>query len=236
MKHLVFVSGLQYSGKTSFCNKLELINDKKYFHIELDKSFDYLTFHRDVFVNIIKDKDRELYNKIRKLAKKASAETDEKVETKHDQITLFANYLFSQGKQREFQMLQSGCAIVYATRRIKSFNNGEVPLIDGVLINRFSRKVDYAALQESCNIPNLDEIQKTIVHFNLGLEESLKRYGEGKRVEKKSMICTEDTIKRYYDSQEIPSNDEFPNLEVLLIKREKDIDPCMRRILSKTEG
>jgi hypothetical protein len=226
MRSLIFVGGLQYSGKTTLCKTLNS-SDSKYKHLALDDSYEYIALHRDVFMNIIKKDNRDLFSKIKKLGKKCG------IEGKADQMTLFANYMIKENRFDEFSELHRKCTLLYTGSLLSRIEDNEVPMIDGIMVNKVSRKTTYNSLKSSITKENIDDSKKLIVYFNFGLKKSLERFKSANREEKKSMLCNEDTITSTYTSQELPVPGELPNLnEVWIINNESDINESVKHILA----
>ena len=224
MKGIIFVGGIQYSGKSSFCKKLESV-DKKFRHIAMDDAYWHLGHNREVFLNIIKKDNRDLFKKIMKLGKKCNVEGKENI------MTLFANYMIHEDRYSEFQTLHKRCALLYTGSRISNLDD-VVPLMDGLMINHISRKFTYCALKDSLNYKiDLDKLKKLIVFFDIGLEKSLLRYKSNTRQNNPHIEINEKIITETYHSQSLPSKDEFPNLDVLVINNEADIHSSIKYVL-----
>jgi hypothetical protein len=226
MKNLIFVGGLQYSGKSSFCKKLEESDAKKYKHFELDSAYNHLVFHGDVFLDLIERYLPDTHIHIKELGKKRDI-------VGPDQIALFANYMNSIGHFKEFDQLTGGCSVLYTGESITKTEN-EIALIEGVFANKSTRKLVYnllgASMDECENKIDLNSVNKLFVYFNLGPELSLERFRANPSKIKESMILSEAMIKQTCTDQEIPTSSEFPNLEVLVIENLDAVESAIKHV------
>lgn len=225
MEHLVLVGGLQHSGKSTFCKNLESAAVHTYRHFDPDDSYEYLTFHRGDMMQQLKRVDRELYDKIKVVGWKQGV-TDE-----GEMFTEFARAMIDQKELEFMNNLTSMCSLLYTCDQLKAAPQGTVPLVDCPMPKKDSRGLMYQVMRKALkdNTP-LDDVKKMMVYFDLGLEYSLDRLRTSTRQEKKSMIITEDTLRMTHQAQEIPTTGELPNLEVLLLRNQKDVDNALKTV------
>jgi len=218
MNNLVLVGGIQYSGKTRFCSDL---TKHGYEHHDLDAVGHYLENNREVFFRNIKKSNRAVYDVIRKLGRKHH------IEDKGNQIVLFANEMINRGQGDAFFEIQQETGIFYVGKLIKQ--SQKIPIIDGAFVNKVSREKVYGRLSSVLQpIYDFQEMPKLFVHFNQGLDLSIERFKNSTRLDKKR--CSEDYIRSMYAMQEIPSEDELPNLEVLVIKKPEEVPEALEKV------
>ena len=225
MESLIFVGGIQYSGKSYFARSLEASYPSRYKHIELDGLLEHLTQRREVFLGLIKRYDRDLYRQIEYAGRQLGIKGD------YDLLTLFANYMIQEGRFSEFENIQQLYVLLYASVKIRGSKKGIIPIIDGAFTNNGSRSIVYQTLRAAFGerIP-LDKLQKLFVYFNLGLDLSLERFKQSRREEKKSLRWSEDLVRRTYRGQEIPEPSELSNLEVIVINNLEELERITERL------
>jgi len=225
MKSLIFLGGLQYSGKSYFARNLESSYPSKYKHIEMDGLCEYLTKRREVFMGLIKGYDRSLYRQIKSFGRQFKIKGD------YDLLTLFANYMVQEERFDEFGKIQQLYILLYASKKMVGLNEEVTPMIDGAFTNKLSRSIMYQTLQATFGKRiSLDKLQKLFVYFNLGLNLSLERFRKYKREEIKSLKLSEDLVERTFREQEIPTPYEFPNLEVIVINNSDELERTTNRL------
>ena len=147
------------------------------------------------------------------------------------------NYDFSQLRKsnRLWTLFMQVPVMLGVADGLRNAGSNTIPIIESLFYN-FEAKIgfynackDYLKiLQETSpsDLPeiNLDEIPKTLIYFDLGLETSLKR----QRNDTKPHI-SEQKLKMFYPFQEIPINNELPNLEVYVIKSEDDLNRALKQ-------
>lgn len=217
MEEIIFVGGISYSGKSTFCRKIAEKNpDCRYF--ELDAIFQMLADNRPYFLRLIGRHDPKLYKGITKKFKRAG------ISDPHDQLTLFANMMFELGKEQEFTDLQNMCELIHLADQLKKINSNESVLIDGSLINAYSRVTVYNQLKKSVgSSADLDRLKKMIIFMDFGLEKSIERYRANPR-KPGALKWSEEFITKMYHGQELPKPNEIPNCHVLIAKDEKALD------------
>ena len=225
MDRLIFVGGIPYSGKSHFGRRLQTDYFPKYQHLETDELVEQLIHRRQIFMGIVEQYYKKVYRQIRALGDANGITGD------YDLATFFAAYMKQEGRFSEFSILLELCACRYGAEiilesDIKLPNSGLVPVIDGSFTGRSSRSIMYQELKDTLGtrLP-LDEMQKLFVYFDIGLEVSLERLKGGQRAEKKSLVgLTEGLVSQISAAQEIPTIDEFPNLEVAVIRNFDEIE------------
>jgi hypothetical protein len=228
MKNLIFVGGLQYSGKSSFCKRLEENDAKKYKHLELDSAYDHLVFHKDAFLNLIEKHFPDVHTFIKELGEAHNV-------SGVDRIDLFVGYMKKQNQFKELSNFLGRCSVLYSGECIAKTEH-EIALLDGSFVNTGSRVVVYSLLRDAMNKDkenkmDLDSVNKLFVYFNLGLKLSLERFRANPSKTKESMILSEEKIKQTYEAQELPTHSEFPNLEVLVLENPDAVEAAVEHVL-----
>jgi tRNA uridine 5-carbamoylmethylation protein Kti12 len=228
MNKLIFVGGLQLSGKTNFAHNLASKDKDKYTHTEMDGLYDDLAQNRYFFMKLIKKYHRERYKEIKNFAKQFN------ITDRSDQLTFYANYMIKTGQLKKFDVLQGMTSYLYAGELIKKMDNNIVPILDGPIVNKSTRKSIYNCLTASMG--NIDGVSKLIIYLDLGLDLSLERLKTTKRKKLASMSPpTEELIRKSYEYQELPEKDEMPNLDVLIIKNEEEIGSAIEQVANGSE-
>ncbi len=225
MENLIFVGGLQYSGKSYFATSLETSHSSTYKHIGMDDLCEHLTQRREVFMGLIKRYDKNLHKQIDNLGRELKIKGDCNL------LTLFANYMIEEGRFDEFENMQQLYVLLYASEIMKGLKKGITPIVDGAFINKFSRHVAYQTLKAAFGkkIP-LDELQKLFVYFNLGLGLSLERFKDNRREGASALRWNEALVRRTFKEQEIPKPNELPNLEVAVINNFDELGRMVNRL------
>jgi hypothetical protein len=117
----------------------------------------------------------------------------------------------------------------------------KIALVSGLFINKEERKASYDLINEwmkslSVNYHHqgaldLDAIDKAIVFFNLGLNLSFKRFKQGRPKTYSSVHSRKEMILDAYKRQQVPSQNEFPNLEIVVIKEQRDVEKAVEGII-----
>jgi len=221
---MIFVGGLQYSGKSTFCRKISEYNPR-IAYISFDDVFSRISTNGHEFISLLKDVNRDVYTNVKKLGKKCEIDDENII------LGVYARLMQEAGKFKEFEKLTQDCALLKTKKMISSFDNSKIPVVDGLFINECTRKVFYGYLRNSLkNNLNLDEMKKILIYFDLGLDVSLERFNIADRPKDQAIIWTEDMVKRAYQNQEIPTPTELPNLELMILKSQKDIDECFEHM------
>ena len=192
-------------------------------HFDLDDVGEYLLRRKNVFFNIIKKYGEKWHEELLDLGKK------HKIKSKDDLMSAYIFQLGKQDRKNEFELLHQFFSTLYVGERLKSLKRKN-PIFNGAFINPDSRDIFYQAI----GIPliekvDLDAVPKVFVYFNQGLELSLERYNQG-RAKREFLGCSEKLITSTHEKQEIPSEDEFPNLEVIIIENQAEIEGCIEQI------
>ena len=115
--------------------------------------------------------------------------------------------------------IQQQCSILYAGEKMR---DNQYAIVDGLNINKASRSYLLDNLSKSSKI-SFKDIPKIFIYFRTPKKECIKRYKDNPR-KNKALIWTKATIKSAFWDAKIPKAKEFPNLEVLVVKNQKEID------------
>ncbi len=225
MENLIFVGGLQYSGKSYFARNLEKSRPSRYKYIGVDELCEQLTQRRDVFMGLIKRYDKDLHGQIENLGRQMNVRGDCNL------LTLFANYMIEAGRFGEFEDMQQLYVLLHASEIMVGLKKGVTAVVDGAFTNKISRQVAYQTLRVAFGrkVP-IDELRKLFIYFNLGLDLSLERFRKDGREGKSALRWDEALVRRTFKEQEIPATNELPNLEVAVINNPDELEQIVNRL------
>ena len=242
MKRLIFIGGLPYSGKSSLCERLSAHEPEKYRHVEIDALFNQVAIEGDKFFKYLRRLNPKLYDRIKAESVMSGVFDPTK------QLFTFGRAMSQSGSSKKMQKLMQELTHIYAADILR---NSSCPVVDALLINRESRKISYDMLNKwICDFENrenpkdpiveaeencLDPVDKVFVYFDLGKKLSLKRLKQGRKKQFRALEITEKYITYAYDSQELPSEKEFPNLEVVVVRNSSEIDECFERLTEDSQ-
>jgi len=231
MKKLVIVGGLQYGGKSGFCRDIEEKTKGKYRRFTLDDSYTFLnTKGRGTALKLIEKTNPELHAKIVEAGWKNAVWGDA------ERFTMYARSRIEAGKRHDLDMMMNFYSMVYTTNLMIEAGDEVIPILDGVFINKVSRDLTYQTLRNLLKDHiNLDDAKKVLVYLDMGLETSLLRYNLSGRPTSQVMECTKDTIRTTHGIQELPEQDELPNLEVMILKTQEDIAATQERLVKEVQ-
>ena len=100
----------------------------------------------------------------------------------------------------------------------------KVPIIESLLHDLERRSMFFECYTEMIDIMHagidLKAAKKTLVYLDLGIEVSLQRFRNGTS---KKPLVNERVILNTYQTQQIPTSREFPNLEVIVLRNEEQV-------------
>lgn len=217
MKNLIFVGGLQYSRKSTLCKDLARLGKGRYIHIDPDTNYDYVASHEDVLKRQIKRFSPMYSDEIDALSQDFTLDRMKAVAEAH-------------GRLQDLDNVIDICATMRTADIISGIGANKSPIIESLFINRDCRSNVYNLLKEYSSGISLDDTKKLLIYFDLGLQLSLQRFIKNPTRDKSS-ITTRKLIIDSYNMQELPTNDEFPNLETLIISSEDNIGSARDYIL-----
>lgn len=230
MKDLMLVGGLPYSGKTQLCTKLAEIQPDKYRYLGLDDYYKRAEEDSTHFFRYLTITSPQMAN-----AMGVSAAIAAGVNLDSAMQTMKTSLVATRQKEMWEQLLKLS-SMTCITDDILQTPDGITPVVESLFFNRGNRAEFYEAIKDYIEILNqafpgrpdvvpeeLDRVRKTIVYFDLGLETCMARYNADEEKEKKPMI-NEPVMRHIHRTQELPTTNEFPNLEVVLIRNDAELD------------
>lgn len=204
----MFIGGAPYQGKTKLVNELLRSKPEKYKNLSLDLLADELE----------RDSDKLLkYCALMPAEMKAAFQINEKYDVSH----LRGNKLLWTIFMNAPMMLEVG-------DELRNAGPDTVPIVESLFYNRKARVGFYESCKEYLEILgsdlDLDEIPKTLIYFDLGLETSVKRQREDTV---KKPRFSERELSMFYYFQELPGSNELPNLDVYVVKSEEDLQRAL---------
>ena len=239
MKGLVIVAGIPYSGKTTFCKELQKSNPEKFHYIEGDKVFDELMQKPELFFEYLKRTDLGFYWTAKtQLAQMGFLKPKE-------QLSALVGLSDQFGAKEYLKNMQSYVALTYCFEEMAKLHPESCPIMEGLHTTRKSRQNLYERMKlypafakmteksdkDTPTTGDLDDMRKFIVYFDLGVGISLRRLRKRKGKRKhKTMVTKPSSVTRHFEMQELPSGDEIPNLEILIVKSQAEVDFAVRTV------
>ncbi|MBI2101322.1 hypothetical protein HYT53_01815 [Candidatus Woesearchaeota archaeon] len=224
MENLMLVGGIPYSGKSYLCDAIKQRNPK-YKILGIDSIHDKLEEEPEKFFESL----QKFYPAILQQfgISTPSAGKRDLNKLKYAVITAVGK----DGKTFWNQLFQQAVNSYIVSEL--SHIGGEIPVIESLLHDRVRRRMLFESLSEMAEIMGfnlgLDETKKMLVYLNLGLDVSLKRHS---RNTQKREIVDERVIHLIHRTQEIPKNEEFPNLEVVVLQNESEVSAFVNSLSS----
>lgn len=243
MKGLIIVAGIPYSGKSTLCRELQKINPEKFPFIDADQLFDDLMDDPKMFFDFLLKAEPKLYWSTKEFYAKVGILDPRK---QIDAMRVFGEqYGVSQYVKNMENYVVAACAF----EKIANLPHESCPVIEGLHTTREARQGFYERMRlypaiaklgikegETDETPtkgDIDSMRKFMVYFDLGARLSLKRLKRRKGKPKyKSLTTKKSNITKHYEMQELPLGDEIPNLEILVVKSQADIDYAIRTVSS----
>jgi hypothetical protein len=228
MDKIILVGGLQYSGKSTLCERLDR-DPAGYKHVEFDRLFNEVAICGGPFFKYLRMHNEESYNLYKRVAIGCG------LHDPTEQLQGIGQVMIKNGLVSDWlSLLHSVCAYYTADLLMKS--NGNTPVLEGLFINRDERIASYNLLNECLDKMGkggdyLKFVQKFMIYFNLGLDLSLQRLRENPQHKYEALMTTEEVVRNTAARIEVPSKDELPNLEVVVVSSIGEIDEAARLAL-----
>lgn len=218
MEKIIFVGGIQCSGKSYLIDRLIEKDSSKFSDFKVDdisnQMLDSATdFFKFLFMLNPENKDEYRINIYGKNESELIVERD-----------LLKEKLFDESESYNWKiMLGESIYTCLAVNLLNSYNEGVVSIVENLFYDYRSRRSNffyidnYVSRIDNSNEFNFDSIPKTLIYLDLGIELSLQRF---KGCEKDFNV---DLIVDTFEDQELPKSDEVPNLEVIILKTEGEV-------------
>jgi len=223
MKKLVMVAGLQYSGKSTLCRRIAKENSR-YHNISLDEQYEKLAKDWGKVMDMTRELAPLTFTEMMRVSVEAGAISN------HDKVSAYYHFMKAKGRGKEFHGVQTVLTVADTASYILN-QNIEFPMIDAVMVNKLARKIFYGTFRGI--VTGTDDVPKLLIHFDLGLDESLKRYKKDKKRKNNVVHCDENMIRENHQKQQLPSKDEWPNLEVIVIKNMNQIHKAVEMVIKE---
>ena len=214
MKGLIFVGGLQYSGKSHFCRDLAAKYPDRYAHLEADSILEKLHAEPSAFHDLMRRYDERFHYHLVQLA------ISNGLNDKGAQLAFFTQVANQHPKLREgYENIINECVIAYMAELLLAAMPGQIPLVDGLFTAKTTRKATYGLIANWVQGKiDLDSVNKMMLYFDLGLKISLERYRAQKRDSSKALQWDESLIRRTHANQEVPTENELPNCKIEIVR------------------
>ncbi len=214
MKDIILVGGMPYSGKSHLCKQIA-DKDPRYVNLCFDTLCDEMNTDAEKFVNYT-----NMYNP--KIISQVKTDNGPDPKAVQDKIR---NALNNSGQGEHWQLFLQGAAMACLTEKLMSIGDS-TPVMESLYYNKEDRQSFYDSLKDHIAILNsqrekqlnpddLDSVKKKLIFFDYDLDFVLDRYrNDGSE----RPLVNEGAIRLIHDMQSIPSDDELPNLEVIIVK------------------
>lgn len=228
MKEMILIGGIPCSGKSFLTNRLIRNNPKTYVNLGIDIIYDYIEANSRKFFMYLNILNPDLIENLGINFKK------DKIKKLNAKKKILKNYLNENGIGHYWEKLLQGSGNIYFAEKLLNLDNSNKAVVESLFLNRRDRTEGHLAFKEYMGIvhslksqeifpleKNLDNVKKTLIYLNLGLEVSLERFYNSQNL---SSMLSKELILHAYEHQEIPLSNELPNLEVVLLESQKQID------------
>jgi hypothetical protein len=231
MQNLILVGGIAYCGKSTLCEKLHAKDKERFPHIEFDRLFDEISHDGEKFFKYLKIVKPMFHNAVKVQCAKDG------ILDPNQQLQLYSDLAVKLGILQQFGMMIEEVGVAYLADLLA--DSKESPVTEGLFVDKGGRQRMYQELKsrythfKEQDSPELDEVRKLLVFFNLGLRKSLKRLRKGRKKQFESITSNERIIREQYQRQEPPEKDELPNLEVMIITDPTKVDQYVNDIAGR---
>ncbi len=224
MKDLVLVGGIPYSGKSYFCRKLVEGSEGRFVDLGLDTLYNKLRDDPATF---------------RKCMRLLPPEFKESCWIRNDGIDIkdLAIVTMKLGGRQFFTLFMQQLENAYLIDEMSRVG-GKVPVTESLFYNREVRENFYEGMKELMEMMDetgtahyeigLDSARKILVYFDVGVEACERRMMAAPRMGGEAE--EEMAIRAAHSRQEIPSPGELPNLEVIVVKDESEVDKALEQV------
>jgi len=235
MKDLMLIGGLPYSGKTMLGKDLAQRQPEKYKYLGLDDYYKRAEEDGNRFFTYLKLACPQLVDSMGMgIALAAGADLNSAMQTLRTSLS-------TTGQKPFWEQLLKLSSMTCITDHVLQTPEGITPVVESLFFNKSNRAEFYESFKDYIEILNqalprrpqtmpeeLDSARKRIVYLDFGIDVCLARYWADPEKEKKPMIC-EELIRHLHANQEVPSADEWPNLEVVVIKNDTDLGAFVKK-------
>lgn len=217
MKDLILIGGIPYSGKSYFCRKLVEKDPDRFIDLGLDKLYGELAADTNMFSHCYGLLPAELKKYIK---------VDSKTQFKFEELKKYISDLT--GDTAFWQLYMQQIVNVLLIERLSKAGKGVVPVIESLFHDRNVRSGLYLGLKDLKEMMdkegheydvNLYPVNKTLVYFDTSLHICLERFEQAPEQE-----MSREAVEFAYSVQELPSIDEMPNLTIVLVRDENNIE------------
>jgi len=224
MKDFVLLGGAQYSGKSYFCRELVEGSKGRFVDLGLDNLYNAL---------------RDDPAKFRECMGLLPPEIKEPCWIRSNDIDIkdLAIITMSLGGQQLFTMFMQQLENAYLIDEL-SKAGGKVPVTESLFYNRETRENFYEGMKELVEMMEqagtahyelgLDSARKILVYFDIGAEACTRRMKAAPR--RGGEEDEEAAIMAVHSMQEIPTAGELPNLEVVVVKDESEVEKVLEQV------
>lgn len=224
MKEFVLVGGIQYSGKSYFCRELVEGSEGRFVDLGLDTLY-----------NALRD-DPATFRKCMRLL---PPEIKEPCCIRSDDIDIndLARITISWGGEQLFVMFMQQLENAYIIDEL-SRAGGKVPVTESLFYSREVRENFYEGMKELMEMMDkagtahyevdLDSARKILMYFDIGVEACERRMMAAPKMG--GGADEEMAIRAAHSRQEIPSPGELPNLEVIVVKNEGEVEKAAEQV------
>jgi len=228
MTDMMFIGGAPYSGKTTLCDVLVEARPDKYVGFELDKYYDVVeNSPRDFFTNIAITNSNLL-----DLVGADLSMSEPQLGLAY--IDLKERIVFGNSPRHWIMMLQLAANLAL-TQDLLKIDEDQVPVYVSLMYNKAERQTGYQAMVEYLSIveeltgkthpkfnpQRIDSLRKTFAFLDISPAECIRRYQANPDLKP---ISGEAEIRHAYAIEEHPTIDEWPNLEVVIIKNDVELE------------
>lgn len=245
MPKIIFVGGIENSGKSAFAAELE--KSGIYRHINPDRLFEYLAKNPGEFFSQLKERDPEFYKLVEKICSDAFI-IDYKSMARYLQ-----DYLASQNSEKVYLTKIDEIVSLMVLDELKNIKDDTIPIYDALLATKNDRKNTYSKFSSNLKKSSkpiigpiinrikrpidFNEAEKIFIYFNPGLDICIERL---EHTHKTKPYVEEENIRDSYSQQEIPQNGELPNTNILVIDKvypiNKLVDIVQKEIQNKLKN
>jgi len=232
MKRIITVGGLQFSGKSTFCDNLQKQSNGQYRHIDADVISSRLATNGESFFRYCHYLNPQFTDQILKSFEKQG------IYDKQRQLLNYGAWVIRDEGVRLWERILGEITAISIAEQLQ--RTSASPIIEVLGINKAARQGLYERMYAWTKhkfggeqvAEQIKDMPKTIVFFDQGLDTSLGRFALGRKKPNSILKCSRELIEKTYQEQEVPTDGEVPNTENIIITNVNQVQPVLERLLA----